>query len=137
MTNVRNSSCALLADQHTIAAEGIRALLGAAFDSVYVVGDVESLRDGAQRLQPTIVTLDVNFATSGSLELTSWIRAHSPQSKLIVLTCLDQQESADASLSAGADAVVLKRCVAYDLLAAVDAVLKNEKFVSPDIGTTV
>lgn len=136
MIDVHNSTCALLADQHTISAEGIRDLLGTAFNSVYLVGDVESLRDGTQRLQPTVVTLDVDFAASESLDLTRWIKTHSPHSKLIVLTCLDQQQNANVSLSAGADAVVLKRCVAHDLLAAVDAVLLDESFVSPDIGLT-
>ena len=132
---MRNPTCALLADQHTISAEGIRDLLGTAFNSVYVVGDVKSLHDGTRRLQPTVVVLDISFAESNSLELTRWIKKHSPFSKLIVLTCQDHAQGVQTSISAGADAIVLKRCVAQDLLIAVDAVQRDEKFVSHDIGT--
>lgn len=110
-------------------------MLGTAFNSVYVVGDVKSLHDGTRRLQPTVVVLDISFAESNSLELTRWIKKHSPFSKLIVLTCQDHAQGVQTSISAGADAIVLKRCVAQDLLIAVDAVQRDEKFVSHDIGT--
>ena len=110
-------------------------MLGTAFNSVYVVGDVKSLHDGTRRLQPTVVVLDISFAQSSSLELTRWIKKHSPFSKLIVLTCQDHAQGVQTSISAGADAIVLKRCVAQDLLIAVDAVQRDEKFVSHDIGT--
>ena len=134
---VSGPTCALLADHHTISAEGIRDLLGAAFSSVYVVGDVKSLHDGARRLQPTVVVLDNSFAHSNALELLRWMKRHSPSSKLILLACQDHVQGVQVSVSAGADAIVLKRCVAEDLLLAVDAVQHNESFVSPDIGKTV
>ena len=132
---MRNPTCALLADQHTISAEGIRDLLGTAFNSVYVVGDVKSLHDGTRRLQPTVVVLDISFAESNSLELTRWIKKHSPLSKLIMLTFQDHAQGVHASISAGADAIVLKHCVAQDLLIAVDAVQRDKKFVSSNIDT--
>ena len=130
-----NPTCALLADQHTISAEGIRDLLGTAFNSVYVVGDVKSLHDGTRRLQQTVVVLDISFAKSDSLELTMWIKKHSPLSKLIMLTFQDHAQGVHASISAGADAIVLKHCVAQDLLIAVDAVQRDKKFVSSNIDT--
>ena len=132
---MRNPTCALLADQHTISAEGLRDLLGTAFNSVYVVGDVKSLHDGTRRLQPTVVVLDISFAKSDSLELTRWIKKHSPLSKLIMLTFQDHAQGVHASISAGADAIVLKHCVAQDLLIAVDAVQRDKKFVSSNIDT--
>jgi DNA-binding NarL/FixJ family response regulator len=55
---------------------------------------------------------------------------------LIVLTTHDEPSVASAALSAGATGVVLKRCVAQDLLHAIDKVLCGERFVSPDIGWT-
>ena len=137
VTWVPSPTCALLADHHTISAEGIRDLLTTAFNSVYVVGDVQSLHDGARRLQPTVVVLDNGFAQSNVLELTRWIKRHSPSSKLIMLACQDHAQGVQISVSAGADAIVLKRCVAQDLLAAVDAVQHNESFISPEIGITV
>jgi CheY-like chemotaxis protein len=137
VTWVPSPTCVLLADHHTISAEGIRDLLTTAFDSVYVVGDVKSLHDGARRLQPTVVVLDNGFAQSNILELTRWIKKHSPSSKLIMLACEGHAQGVQISVSAGADAVVLKRCIAQDLLAAVDTVQHNERFISPEIDITV
>ena len=137
VTWVPSPTCVLLADHHTISTEGIRDLLTTAFDSVYVVGDVKSLHDGARRLQPTVVVLDNGFAQSNVLELTRWIKKHSPSSKLIMLACQDHAQGVQISVSAGADAIVLKRCVAQDLLAAVDAVQHNESFISPEIDIAV
>jgi len=62
------------------------------------------------------------------------IRRLSPESKLITLTVHEFSKLAEVALSAGADAVVLKRCTAVDLMAAVDAVRHNLKFASEDIG---
>jgi len=134
---VPSPTCALLADHHTISAEGIRDLLATAFNSVYVVGDVPSLHDGARRLQPTVVVLDNGFAQSNVLELTRWIKKHSPSSKLIMLAYQGHAQGVQISVSAGADAIVLKRCIAQDLLSAVDAVQHNESFISPEIDITV
>lgn len=134
MIEASNATCALLADRHTISVEGIRDLLSTAFNSVYTVGDTHSLCEGAQRLQPNIIVFDISFASNDSLGLIRKIKRISPGSKLITLTIHDQETAARVSLSAGADAIVLKRCIARDLLEAVDTVQRDEVFISADIG---
>ena len=134
ITEASGTTCALLADRHTVSIEGIRDLLGTAFNSVYTVGDTHSLCEGAQRLRPNVIVFDISFARSNSLGLIRKIKGISPGSKLITLTIHDQESAAQISLSAGADAIVLKRCIARDLLEAVDAVQRDESFISADIG---
>ena len=48
---------------------------------------------------------------------------------MLVLSVHDERTVADATLAAGADAVVLKRCLATDLMPAVDAVLAGQRYV--------
>jgi DNA-binding NarL/FixJ family response regulator len=126
--------CALLADRHTSFAEGVRGLLETVFDAIYVVADAGSLSDGIRVIRPTLVVADVALAASDQISLLHELRESSPESALIVLTTHDEPSVANAVLSAGATGVVLKRCVARDLLYAVDKALRGERFVSPDIG---
>ena len=45
----------------------------------------------------------------------------------------DEPTVADAALAAGADGVVLKRSLATDLMAAVDALLAGKRYLSPGL----
>jgi len=112
-------------------AEGVRGLLETAFQTVYVVADPESLRDGAQRLAPTLIVLDLSLASGEFAPLLQKVRKLSPDSRIIVLTVHDEATVARVALAAGADSVILKRCVGTDFMRAVDAVLQGEQFVSP------
>lgn len=132
----QNSLCALLADKHTALAERIRGLLETTFQTVYTVADAPSLLQGAQRLTPAVVVLDISLVGADSLQLLKQIGECSPTSRVIVLSIHDQSTVARAALSAGARCVVLKRRVAHDLMAAVDAVMRGEEFVSPEFGLT-
>jgi len=133
----QHPTCAILADRHLGLAEGVRDLLEAAFQTVYVVADPASLQDGAQRLSPALIVLDLSFAGCDFGPLLQKIRSLSPNSRVIVLTVHDQATVARLALAAGADSVVLKRCVASDFLPAIDAVLHDKGYVSPDFGAAV
>jgi len=124
-------SCAILADRHLRLAEGVRNLLETTFEVVYVVANPESLRAGAQHLAPALIVLDLSLASGDLLPLLHRIRTLSPGSRIIVLTVHDQATVARRVLAAGADSVVLKRCVGTDFMRAVDIVLRGEQFVSP------
>ena len=135
LTPEQRKTCALLADRHTPFVEGIRDLLRTEFNSVFVVADVGSLREGTFRLRPTVTVIDLAFAGGDLAGLIRQLRRSSPESKLIALTVDDQPAVARAIMTAGADCVVLKRCIARDLLPAVDAALAGGGFVTPDIET--
>ncbi len=61
------------------------------------------------------------------------IRACIPEVRLLVVSVHDDATIARAALDAGADGVVLKRALATDLLAAVDAVQQGGKYVSQGV----
>lgn len=122
------SSCLLLADRHSVLVEGLRDLLRTAFDSVYTVGDEASLRDGANRLRPSVIV--ISDVKKKSLQLTHDIQCISPGSKVVALVTNLEDSTLQNLLQTGASAVVLKTSAALDLLDAVDAVRRGEKFVS-------
>jgi two-component system secretion response regulator SsrB len=112
----------LLADRHHGLTEGVRGLLATSFGSVVMVADEASLIEGANRLQPDMAVVDLSLAHDNQLNWLRTLRHDCPELKVIVLSVHDEQSVRDAVLRAGADAFVIKRAIATDLLNAVDAV---------------
>ena len=119
-------SCVLLADRHHGLAEGIRGLLETAFGTVVMVADEASLLEGAARLRPDVAVVDLSLARDSSLGWLRELRRRCPDLKVIVLSVHDEQTVRRAAMEAGADAFVLKRAIATDLLAAVELVRGGE-----------
>ena len=117
----KSLSCVLLADRHHGLTEGVRGLLATSFGSVVMVADEASLIEGANRLQPDMTVVDLSLAHDNQLNWLRTLRHDCPELKVIVLSVHDELSVRDAVLRAGADAFVLKRAIATDLLGAVDA----------------
>ena len=118
-------SCVLLADRHHGLTEGVRGLLETAFGSVVMVADETSLLEGAARLRPDVAIVDLSLARDGGLGWLRALRHRCPDLKVIVLSVHDEQSVRSAAIEAGADAFVLKRMVATDLLPAAVTVRRG------------
>jgi DNA-binding NarL/FixJ family response regulator len=112
-------NCVLLADRHQDLVEGVRGLLETAFDTVVMVADEASLLEGVSRLRPDVAVVDVSLAENRSLGWLREVRRRSPGLKVVVLSVHDEDSVCRAAIKAGADAVVLKRAIATDLLVTI------------------
>ena len=128
-----NVRCALLADPHHGLSEGVRGLLATTFEMVVMVADAVSLFESAHRLQSDVAVVDLALLRGNGLELVRRFRKSFPNMKLIILSSHDQWSVGRSVLDAGANAFVVKRAIATDLLAAADAVLAGQRYVSPDV----
>ncbi len=124
-------SCVLLADRHHGLTEGLRSLLATAFGTVVMVADETSLIEGADRLQPDVAIVDLSLAPGSHLTWMQALRRNCPNLKVIVLGVHDEVSVRDAVMRAGADAYVLKRAIASDLLNTVDAVRRGTFDATP------
>ena len=115
-------SCVLLADRHHGLTEGVRGLLETAFGTVVMVADENSLLEGAARLHPDVAIVDLSLARDQGLDWLRALRERSPGLKVVVLSVHDEPSVRRAAMKAGADAFVLKRAIATDLLPAVESV---------------
>jgi DNA-binding NarL/FixJ family response regulator len=114
-----NLSCVLLADRHHHLSEGVRGLLESAFGTVMMVADEASLLEGAKRLQPDMAVVDLSLARHGDLNWLRAVRERCPDIKIIALSVHDEDSVCQAAMDAGADAFVVKRNIATDLLPAI------------------
>jgi DNA-binding NarL/FixJ family response regulator len=112
----------LLADRHHDLTEGVRGLLATEFGTVVMVADEASLLEGAVRIHPDVAVVDLCLAKGSGLGWLQALRRQCPDLKVIVLSARDEQGVRRAAVAAGADAFVLKRAIATDLLAAVELV---------------
>ena len=125
----------LLADDHTILRDGIRALLDdqADIEVIGEAGDGQATVKMTAQLQPDVVVMDIAMPLLNGLEATRQIQRDYPQVKVLILTMHENEEYIRQVLAAGALGYVLKDAAAHDLLGAIRAVYQGEAVLSPAI----
>ena len=126
-----DAHCVLLAHPHHGLSEGVRTLLATTFDTVVMVADEVSLFHIARRLQSEVAVVDLALSRGNGLELVRQFRDRFPEMKLVIVSVHDQPSVSRSVLEAGAHGFVARRAIATDLLAATDAVLAGQRYVSP------
>jgi DNA-binding NarL/FixJ family response regulator len=125
----------LVADDHTLMREGIRALIEVQPDIV-VVGEAEDGHAAVRltdELRPDVVLMDIAMPLLNGLDATRRIKRDHPEVKVLVLTMYDHDEYVRQVLAANASGYVLKKAAASELVAAIRAVQQGEAILSPRI----
>jgi DNA-binding NarL/FixJ family response regulator len=111
----------LIADDHRLFAEALRAILDAE-PSVAVVGlaanGAEAVRQTAE-LQPDVVLMDISMPGLDGLEATRRILAKQPETQVLMVTGSDARQDVDAARIAGAAGYVTKDQIAAELMRAI------------------
>jgi DNA-binding NarL/FixJ family response regulator len=125
----------LLADDHTVVRQGLRALLKAEED-MEVVGEAENGRQAVNLVKkspPDVVLMDVAMPLMNGLEATRQILKSSPATKVLVLTSYGDDDCIEQLMRAGAAGYLIKQTAANDLLKAIREVQRGNAFFSPSI----
>ena len=125
----------LLADDHSIVREGLRALLERQRE-FEVVGDAADGRDAvemAETAHPDVVVMDVAMPGLNGIEATRRITSRSPRVGVVILSMHSDESYILRSLKAGARGYLLKDSLQADLVDAVRAAAQGKSFFSPKV----
>jgi two-component system response regulator NreC len=136
---VENKLRIVLADDHTILREGLRALLSADpnFD---IVGEAEDGREAVrcvEKLEPNLLLMDLSMPRMSGMDAISEIKRRYSETKIIALTVHKTEEYLLTTLQAGVDGYVLKDATHDELVLAIHNVMAGKRYLSPGISGKV
>ena len=123
----------LIADDHTIVAEGLVKLLSRRFDVVATVADGTALIEAAERLRPDIIVTDLNMPSISGLDALEQLKQRGVASKFVILTMHREPSIAVKAMRAGASAFLLKHSAGNELMDAIDEVLHGRTYLTPAV----
>jgi DNA-binding NarL/FixJ family response regulator len=128
----------LIADDHAIVRDGLRAILkDEGFEVVGEASDgLEAIRL-CEELGPDIAVVDISMPLLNGIDSARQILKASPKTKIVVLSMHTEKRYVLACLRAGFVAYVTKNTAASSLIQAIDAVRKGEIYLSPGVSREV
>jgi len=125
----------LIADDHAVVREGLRAVLGSEPD-MEVVGEAATGKEVLERaaeLRPDVILMDIQMPGINGIEASRRILDASPKVGVVVLTMFEDDESVFSAMRAGARGYVLKGAHPSEILKVLRAVAGGEAYFGPEI----
>ncbi|MEO6065102.1 MAG: response regulator transcription factor [Lysobacterales bacterium] len=129
----------VLADDHLLVRQGIRAFLETESDFV-IVGEAENGEAAAAvcaKEQPDVALIDMVMPGGGGVAATRAIKAASPDTAVVILTSFEDDKQVLAAIRAGALSYLLKDIAAEELVVAVRCAARQEAILNPRIAARV
>ena len=125
----------VLAEDHTILRQGLRALLSAD-PGLEIVGEACDGREAVrcvEKLKPDLLLMDLSMPRMNGMEAIREIKKRHPQTRVIALTVHKEEEYLVAALQAGAEGYVLKDATHEELVLAIRSVMAAKPYLSPAV----
>ena len=136
---MREKGKIVIAEDHTILREGLRALLYSQED-LEVVGEAGDGREAIRQvedLMPDLILMDLSMPKINGIEAIREIRKHIPQTRILALTVHKTEEFILEVLQAGADGYISKDASSEELMLAIRSVLKGKRYLCPSLAKVV
>jgi DNA-binding NarL/FixJ family response regulator len=121
----------LLADDHAMMRDGLRAFLAATGD-IEVVADVDNGRDAvrlARELRPDVVVMDLTMPEMNGIDAAQQLHERCPDARVVILSMHSSSEHVFRAFQAGASGYVLKEAAASEMEAAIRAVQSGQRYL--------
>ena len=125
----------LVADDHALVRDGVRALLATAGD-IEVVAEAADGREAVERARatsPDVVLIDIAMPGLGGLEAVPILRREAPDARILILTQYEQADYVRRFLRLGVAGYVLKKAAGAELIAAIRAAHRGGLVLDPAI----
>jgi DNA-binding NarL/FixJ family response regulator len=129
----------VLAEDHHLVREGIRALLERA-DDIEVVGEAANGQEAielVQHLVPDVLVMDIAMPRLDGTQATERVRALGVATQVVILSMHSDETLVRQTLRSGARGYLLKRSVTEELLLAVRAAVRGEIYLSPAVSVSL
>lgn len=129
----------VLVDDHAVVREGLRLVLER-YPGLEVVGEAAGRDDGVEavvRLRPDVVIMDVSLADVDGVPTVAVLRDRVPTAAVVMLTMFADAETVRQSLLAGAAAYVVKGASAQQLVDAIRAVRRGDRYLHSSVAGSV
>lgn len=123
----------LIADDHSMVAEGLRAVLEKRYEVIGIVPDGRELLSEAPRLKPDVIVVDIGMPFLNGLDAADRLKSILPTVKFVFLTMNVDPNLAAAALAMGPVGYVLKHSAVTELLEAVAEVLQSRPYLTPQL----
>ena len=123
----------LIADDHPLVSQGLRAILRPNCDVVGVVQDGRDVPDAVRAKKPDLLLLDLSMPHRNGLDLLPDLVKSFPNLKVLIVTMHVDRAMADAAMVAGAHGFVPKEASAEELNDAITQVMQGKRYISPKI----
>jgi DNA-binding NarL/FixJ family response regulator len=121
----------LLAEDHEAVAAELRALLESECDVLATVRDGQSMVAAAALLNPEVIVTDISMPILDGLSAAEALRRAGSSGRIVFVTVHDEPAMVERGFRVGGLGYVLKPAAGEDLLPAVRAAVRGERFVSP------
>jgi DNA-binding NarL/FixJ family response regulator len=129
----------LIAEDHAILRDGLRALLTTSAD-LEVVGEADNGREAIRQigiLKPDLVIMDLTMPGTNGIDAIREVKRRYPQMKVLTLTVHKTEEYIRTALQAGTNGYVLKETTHAELLIAIRSVMAGKTYLSPGVSERV
>lgn len=129
----------LLADDHAVVREGLKALINSQ-SGMEVVGEAADGRTAitkAKEIRPDVVVMDLSMPELNGVQATRELSLQCPEVKVLALTVHEERSYLRDLIEAGASGYVLKRSAAEDLIHAVQVVARGDVYLDPSVTAVV
>ena len=127
----------LVVDDHTLFRDGLSAIFQNV-DDIEVVGEAGNGIDAvaqAADLTPNVILMDINMPDISGIEATQKVMTAQPETGIIMLTMLEDNDSLFAAMCAGARGYILKGADKAEVIKTVRAVANGEALFGPAIAS--
>ena len=127
----------LLADDHTMFAQGLQSLLEDEFELVGTVADGQALVETAHQFNPDAIVVDISMPKLNGFDAVRQLKKEGISAKVIFLTMHMDDSLVTEAFRCGASGYVLKHSAGEDLVSAIRQVLAGHEYVTPLVATGV
>jgi DNA-binding NarL/FixJ family response regulator len=129
----------VIVDDHALVRDGLRLILEREPD-IEVVGDAADARGAialAGSRKPNVMVVDITLGESDGMALLRDLTSRFPRIRLVTVTMHEHEETVRQAFLAGAAGYVVKGAPSVDLIAAIRAVAKDQRYIHPVVASVV